>query len=138
MAKIKDLKMTREQRIALMSRIREEAKQLQNKAIEAVKATYIPSERYLKLVKTSNTYYKAAKQLQTVRNEIEENYPQFHPTAGNDLLDKIQKLEQKEQLEAAKIDFNFNNLESDLIHQEIEGTSIEELIAKSLTKYRIK
>ena len=130
--------MTRDQRYALVKRIKEEGRKLNENAQAAIKASYIPSERYLQVVRIVNTYYTAAKKLVKLRDELGHSYPSIQINAGDQILDKLQAFEQEEQLKAAEIKFDFSNLESDIVLQGIDGMpSIEVFITNALNKYKV-
>lgn len=140
------MKLNKEQRLALVTRIKQLAKEEQSKFIEQVKKTWIPSDNYVALKKQLKKLQKETDKALEIINKhynnsdnrivrIGYNHDGYTDKYIDECLKQIERFE-IDQLCENKPKFDFTYLENDIILATIEGESIDEMVKNALTKYR--
>ena len=140
------MKLNKEQRLALVTRIKQLAKEEQSKFIEQVKKTWIPSDNYVALKKQLKKLQKETDKALEIINKhynnsdnrivrIGYNHDGYTDKYIDECLKQIERFE-IDQLCENKPKFDFTYLENDIILATIEGESIDEIVKNALTKYR--
>lgn len=135
------MKMNKEQRCALIERIKKEARAKNNAAEQAVIESYVPSEEYIKYKQIGEKHQKLAKQLFSKYKAVQANCycsADFGKGESNYVASRIQTIEQEEAINAVRVDYDFSNLENDLILGELDGVSVEHMVSEALNKYAVK
>lgn len=141
------MKLNKEQRLALVTRIKQLAKEEQNKFIEQVEKAWMPSDNYIALKKQLKKLQKETdKALELINEHYNDNLDQRIVRIGYEhdgYTDKYidNYLKRIEEFEINKLcknkpKFDFTYLENDIILATIEGESIDEIVKNTLTKYR--
>lgn len=140
------MKLNKEQRLALVTRIKQLAKEEQNKFIEQVEKAWIPSDNYVALKKQLKKLQKETdKALEIINNHynnsdnrivrIGYNHDSYTDKYIDECLKQIERFE-IDQLCENKPKFDFTYLENDIILATIDGESVDEIVKNALTKYR--
>ena len=140
------MKLNKEQRLALVTRIKQLAKEEQNKFVEQVKKAWMPSDNYIALKKQLKKLQKETdKALELINKHynnsdnrivrIGYNHDSYTDKYIDECLKQIERFE-IDQLCENKPKFDFTYLENDIILATIEGESIDEIVKNALTKYR--
>lgn len=141
------MKLNKEQRLALVTRIKQLAKEEQNKFVEQVKKAWMPSDNYIALKKQLKKLQKETdKTLELINEHYNDNLDQRivridyeHDGYTDKYIDNyLKRIEEFEinKLCKNKPKFDFTYLENDIILATIEGESIDEMVKNALTKYR--
>ena len=137
------MKLNKEQRLALVTRIKQLAKEEQNKFVEQVKKAWMPSDNYIALKKQLKKLQKETdKALELINEHYNDNLDQRIVRIGYEHDGYTDKyidnyfLKIFEFLLYYKPKFDFTYLENDIILATIEGESIDEMVKNALTKYR--
>lgn len=140
------MKLNKEQRLALVTRIKQLAKEEQSKFIEQVKKAWMPSDNYVALKKQLKKLQKETDKALEIINKhynnsdnrivrIGYNHDSYTDKYIDECLKQIERFE-IDQLCGNKPKFDFTYLENDIILATIEGESIDEMVKNALTKYR--
>lgn len=140
------MKLNKEQRLALVTRIKQLAKEEQNKFVEQVKKAWMPSDNYVALKKQLKKLQKETDKALEIINKhynnsdnrivrIGYNHDSYTDKYIDEYLKQIERFE-IDQLCENKPKFDFTYLENDIILATIEGESIDEMVKNALTKYR--
>lgn len=140
------MKLNKEQRLALVTRIKQLAKEEQNKFVEQVKKAWMPSDNYIALKKQLKKLQKETDKALEIINKhynnsdnrivrIGYNHDSYTDKYIDEYLKQIERFE-IDQLCENKPKFDFTYLENDIILATIEGESIDEMVKNALTKYR--
>lgn len=140
------MKLNKEQRLALVTRIKQLAKEEQNKFVEQVKKAWMPSDNYVALKKQLKKLQKETDKALEIINKhynnsdnrivrIGYNHDSYTDKYIDECLKQIERFE-IDQLCENKPKFDFTYLENDIILATIEGESIDEIVKNALTKYR--
>lgn len=140
------MKLNKEQRLALVTRIKQLAKEEQSKFIEQVEKAWMPSDNYVALKKQLKKLQKETDKALEIINKhynnsdnrivrIGYNHDSYTDKYIDEYLKQIERFEIN-QLCENKPKFDFTYLENDIILATIEGESIDEIVKNALTKYR--
>lgn len=140
------MKLNKEQRLALVTRIKQLAKEEQNKFIEQVEKAWIPSDNYVALKKQLKKLQKETDKALEIINKhynnsdnrivrIGYNHDSYTDKYIDECLKQIERFE-IDQLCENKPKFDFTYLENDIILATIDGESVDEIVKNALTKYR--
>lgn len=140
------MKLNKEQRLALVTRIKQLAKEEQNKFIEQVEKAWMPSDNYVTLKKQLKKLQKETDKALEIINKHYNNSDNRIVRIGYDhdsytdkyideYLKRIERFEIN-QLCENKPKFDFTYLENDIILATIDGESVDEIVKNALTKYR--
>lgn len=140
------MKLNKEQRLALVTRITQLAKEEQNKFVEQVKKAWMPSDNYIALKKQLKKLQKETDKALEIINKhynnsdnrivrIGYNHDSYTDKYIDECLKQIEKFE-IDQLCENKPKFDFTYLENDIILATIDGESVDEIVKNALTKYR--
>lgn len=140
------MKLNKEQRLALVTRITQLAKEEQNKFVEQVKKAWMPSDNYIALKKQLKKLQKETDKALEIINKhynnsdnrivrIGYNHDSYTDKYIDECLKQIERFEIN-KLCKNKPKFDFTYLENDIILATIEGESIDEIVKNALTKYR--
>lgn len=140
------MKLNKEQRLALVTRIKQLAKEEQNKFIEQVEKAWMPSDNYVTLKKQLKKLQKETDKALEIINKHYNNSDNCIVRIGYDhdsytdkyideYLKRIERFE-IDQLCENKPKFDFTYLENDIILATIDGESVDEIVKNALTKYR--
>lgn len=140
------MKLNKEQRLALVTRIKQLAKEEQNKFIEQVEKAWMPSDNYVALKKQLKKLQKETDKALEIINKhynnsdnrivrIGYNHDSYTDKYIDECLKQIKRFE-IDQLCENKPKFDFTYLENDIILATIDGESVDEIVKNALTKYR--
>lgn len=140
------MKLNKEQRLALVTRIKQLAKEEQSKFIEQVEKAWIPSDNYVALKKQLKKLQKETDKALEIINKhynnsdnrivrIGYNRNRYTDKYIDECLKQIERFE-IDQLCENKPKFDFTYLENDIILATIDGESVDEIVKNALTKYR--
>lgn len=140
------MKLNKEQRLALVTRIKQLAKEEQNKFIEQVEKAWMPSDNYDALKKQLKKLQKETDKALEIINKhynnsdnrivrIGYNHDSYTDKYIDECLKQIERFE-IDQLCENKPKFDFTYLENDIILATIDGESVDEIVKNALTKYR--
>lgn len=140
------MKLNKEQRLALVTRIKQLAKEEQNKFIEQVEKAWVPSDNYVALKKQLKKLQKETDKALEIINKhynnsdnrivrIGYNHDSYTDKYIDEYLKQIERFE-IDQLCENKPKFDFTYLENDIILATIDGESVDEIVKNALTKYR--
>lgn len=140
------MKLNKEQRLALVTRIKQLAKEEQNKFIEQVEKAWMPSDNYVALKKQLKKLQKETDKALEIINKhynnsdnriirIGYNHDSYTDKYIDECLKQIERFE-IDQLCENKPKFDFTYLENDIILATIDGESVDEIVKNALTKYR--
>lgn len=140
------MKLNKEQRLALVTRIKQLAKEEQSKFIEQVENAWIPSDNYVALKKQLKKLQKETDKALEIINKhynnsdnrivrIGYNHDSYTDKYIDEYLKQIERFE-IDQLCENKPKFDFTYLENDIILATIDGESVDEIVKNALTKYR--
>jgi hypothetical protein len=140
------MKLNKEQRLALVTRIKQLAKEEQNKFIEQVEKAWMPSDNYVALKKQLKKLQKETDKALEIINKhynnsdnrivrIGYNHDSYTDKYIDEYLKQIERFE-IDQLCENKPKFDFTYLENDIILATIDGESVDEIVKNALTKYR--
>lgn len=140
------MKLNKEQRLALVTRIKQLAKEEQSKFIEQVEKAWIPSDNYVALKKQLKKLQKETDKALEIINKhynnsdnrivrIGYNHDSYTDKYIDEYLKQIERFE-IDQLCENKHKFDFTYLENDIILATIDGESVDEIVKNALTKYR--
>lgn len=140
------MKLNKEQRLALVTRIKQLAKEEQSKFIEQVEKAWIPSDNYVALKKQLKKLQKETDKALEIINKhynnsdnrivrISYNHDSYTDKYIDERLKQIERFE-IDQLCENKPKFDFTYLENDIILATIDGESVDEIVKNALTKYR--
>lgn len=140
------MKLNKEQRLALVTRIKQLAKEEQNKFIEQVEKAWMPSDNYVALKKQLKKLQKETDKALEIINKhynnsdnrivrISYEHDGYTDKYIDNYLKRIEEFEIN-KLCKNKPKFDFTYLENDIILATIEGESIDEIVKNALTKYR--
>lgn len=140
------MKLNKEQRLALVTRIKQLAKEEQNKFIEQVEKAWMPSDNYVALKKQLKKLQKETDKALEIINKhynnsdnrivrIGYNHDSYTDKYIDEYLKQIERFE-IDQLCKNKPKFDFTYLENDIILATIDGESVDEIVKNALTKYR--
>lgn len=140
------MKLNKEQRLALVTRIKQLAKEEQNKFIEQVEKAWMPSDNYVALKKQLKKLQKETDKALEIINKyynnsdnrivrIGYNHDSYTDKYIDECLKQIERFE-IDQLCKNKPKFDFTYLENDIILATIDGESVDEIVKNALTKYR--
>lgn len=140
------MKLNKEQRLALVTRIKQLAKEEQNKFVEQVKKAWMPSDNYVALKKQLKKLQKETDKALEIINKhynnsdnrivrIGYNHDSYTDKYIDECLKQIERFE-IDQLCENKPKFDFTYLENDIILATIDGESVDEIVKNALTKYR--
>lgn len=140
------MKLNKEQRLALVTRIKQLAKEEQNKFIEQVEKAWMPSDNYIALKKQLKKLQKETDKALEIINKhynnsdnrivrIGYNHDSYTDKYIDEYLKQIERFE-IDQLCENKPKFDFTYLENDIILATIDGESVDEIVKNALTKYR--
>lgn len=140
------MKLNKEQRLALVTRIKQLAKEEQNKFVEQVKKAWMPSDNYIALKKQLKKLQKETDKALELINKHYNNSDNCIVRIGYDHDSYTDKYidEYLKRIEGFEIDqlcenkpkFDFTYLENDIILATIDGESVDEIVKNVLTKYR--
>ena len=140
------MKLNKEQRFALVTRIKQLAKEEQSKFIEQVEKAWIPSDNYVALKKQLKKLQKETDKALEIINKhynnsdnrivrIGYNHDSYTDKYIDECLKQIERFE-IDHLCENKPKFDFTYLENDIILATIDGESVDEIVKNALTKYR--
>lgn len=140
------MKLNKEQRLALVTRIKQLAKEEQSKFIEQVEKAWMPSDNYVALKKQLKKLQKETDKALEIINKhynnsdnrivrIGYNHDSYTDKYIDECLKQIERFE-IDQLYENKPKFDFTYLENDIILATIDGESVDEIVKNALTKYR--
>lgn len=140
------MKLNKEQRLALVTRIKQLAKEEQSKFIEQVEKAWMPSDNYVALKKQLKKLQKETDKALEIINKhynnsdnrivrIGYNHDSYTDKYIDECLKQIERFE-IDQLCENKPKFDFTYLENDIILATIDGKSVDEIVKNALTKYR--
>lgn len=140
------MKLNKEQRLALVTRIKQLAKEEQSKFIEQVEKAWVPSDNYVALKKQLKKLQKETDKALEIINKhynnsdnrivrIGYNHDSYTDKYIDECLKQIERFE-IDQLCENKPKFDFTYLENDIILATIDGESVDEIVKNALTKYR--
>ena len=140
------MKLNKEQRLALVTRIKQLAKEEQSKFIEQVEKAWMPSDNYVALKKQLKKLQKKTDKALEIINKhynnsdnrivrIGYNHDSYTDKYIDECLKQIERFE-IDQLCENKPKFDFTYLENDIILATIDGESVDEIVKNALTKYR--
>lgn len=140
------MKLNKEQRLALVTRIKQLAKEEQSKFIEQVEKAWMPSDNYVALKKQLKKLQKETDKALEIINKhynnsdnrivrIGYNHDSYTDKYIDEYLKQIERFE-IDQLCKNKPKFDFTYLENDIILATIDGESVDEIVKNALTKYR--
>jgi hypothetical protein len=140
------MKLNKEQRLALVTRIKQLAKEEQNKFIEQVEKAWMPSDNYVALKKQLKKLQKETDKALEIINKhynnsdnrivrISYDHDSYTDKCIDEYLKRIERFE-IDQLCKNKPEFDFTYLENDIILATIDGESVDEIVKNALTKYR--
>ena len=140
------MKLNKEQRLALVTRIKQLAKEEQNKLVEQVEKAWMPSDNYVALKKQLKKLQKETDKALEIINKhynnsdnrivrIGYNHDSYTDKYIDECLKQIERFE-IDQLCKNKPKFDFTYLENDIILATIDGESVDEIVKNALTKYR--
>lgn len=140
------MKLNKEQRLALVTRIKQLAKEEQSKFIEQVEKAWMPSDNYVALKKQLKKLQKETDKALEIINKhynnsdnrivrIGYNHDSYTDKYIDEYLKQIERFE-IDQLCKNKLEFDFTYLENDIILATIDGESVDEIVKNALTKYR--
>lgn len=140
------MKLNKEQRLALVTRIKQLAKEEQSKFIEQVEKAWMPSDNYVALKKQLKKLQKETNKALEIINKhynnsdnrivrIGYNHDSYIDKYIDECLKQIERFE-IDQLCENKPKFDFTYLENDIILATIDGESVDEIVKNALTKYR--
>lgn len=140
------MKLNKEQRLALVTRIKQLAKEEQSKFIEQVEKAWMPSDNYVALKKQLKKLQKETDKALEIINKhynnsdnhivrIDYNHDSYTDKYIDECLKQIERFE-IDQLCENKPKFDFTYLENDIILATIDGESVDEIVKNALTKYR--
>ena len=135
------MKLNKEQRLALVTRIKQLAKEEQSKFIEQVEKAWMPSDNYVALKKQLKKLQKETDKALEIINKHYNNSDNRIVRIGytdkyiDECLKQIERFE-IDQLCENKPKFDFTYLENDIILATIDGESVDEIVKNALTKYR--
>ena len=140
------MKLNKEQRLALVTRIKQLAKEEQSKFIEQVEKAWMPSDNYVALKKQLKKLQKETDKALEIINKhynnsdnrivrIGYNHDSYTYKYIDECLKQIERFE-IDQLCENKPKFDFTYLENDIILATIDGESVDEIVKNALTKYR--
>lgn len=140
------MKLNKEQRLAFVTRIKQLAKEEQNKFIEQVEKAWMPSDNYVALKKQLKKLQKETDKALEIINKhynnsdnrivrIGYNHDSYTDKYIDEYLKQIERFE-IDQLCENKPKFDFTYLENDIILATIDGESVDEIVKNALTKYR--
>ena len=140
------MKLNKEQRLALVTRIKQLAKEEQNKFIEQVEKAWVSSDNYVALKKQLKKLQKETDKALEIINKhynnsdnrivrIGYNHDSYTDKYIDECLKQIERFE-IDQLCENKPKFDFTYLENDIILATIDGESVDEIVKNALTKYR--
>ncbi len=140
------MKLNKEQRLALVTRIKQLAKEEQSKFIEQVEKAWMPSDNYVALKKQLKKLQKETDKALEIINKhynnsdnrivrIGYNHDSYTDKYIDECLKQIERFEIDERCEN-KPKFDFTYLENDIILATIDGESVDEIVKNALTKYR--
>ena len=140
------MKLNKEQRLALVTRIKQLAKEEQSKFIEQVEKAWMPSDNYVALKKQLKKLQKETDKALEIFNKhynnsdnrivrIGYNHDSYTDKYIDEYLKQIERFE-IDQLCENKPKFDFTYLENDIILATIDGESVDEIVKNALTKYR--
>lgn len=140
------MKLNKEQRLALVTRIKQLAKEEQSEFIEQVEKTWMPSDNYVALKKQLKKLQKETDKALEIINKhynnsdnrivrIGYNHDSYTDKYIDECLKQIERFE-IDQLCENKPKFDFTYLENDIILATIDGESVDEIVKNALTKYR--
>ena len=140
------MKLNKEQRLALVTRIKQLAKEEQNKFIEQVEKAWMPSDNYVALKKQLKKLQKETDKALEIINKhynnsdnrivrIGYNHDSYTDKYIDECLKQIERFE-IDQLCENKPKFDFTYLENHIILATIDGESVDEIVKNALTKYR--
>lgn len=140
------MKLNKEQRLALITRIKQLAKEEQSKFIEQVEKAWMPSDNYVALKKQLKKLQKETDKALEIINKhynnsdnrivrIGYNHDSYTDKYIDECLKQIERFE-IDQLCENKPKFDFTYLENDIILATIDGESVDEIVKNALTKYR--
>ena len=140
------MKLNKEQRLALVTRIKQLAKEEQSKFIEQVEKAWMPSDNYVGLKKQLKKLQKETDKALEIINKhynnsdnrivrIGYNHDSYTDKYIDEYLKQIERFE-IDQLCENKPKFDFTYLENDIILATIDGESVDEIVKNALTKYR--
>lgn len=140
------MKLNKEQRLALVTRIKQLTKEEQNKFIEQVEKAWMPSDNYIALKKQLKKLQKETDKALELINKHYNNSDNCIVRIGYDHDSYTDKYidEYLKRIEGFEIDqlcenkpkFDFTYLENDIILATIDGESVDEIVKNALTKYR--
>lgn len=140
------MKLNKEQRLALVTRIKQLAKEEQSKFIEQVEKAWMPSDNYVALKKQLKKLQKETDKALEIINKhynnsdnrivrIGYNHDSYTDKYIDEYLKQVERFE-IDQLCENKPKFDFTYLENDIILATIDGESVDEIVKNALTKYR--
>lgn len=140
------MKLNKEQRLALVTRIKQLTKEEQSKFIEQVEKAWMPSDNYVALKKQLKKLQKETDKALEIINKhynnsdnrivrIGYNHDSYTDKYIDECLKQIERFE-IDQLCENKPKFDFTYLENDIILATIDGESVDEIVKNALTKYR--
>lgn len=140
------MKLNKEQRLALVTRIKQLAKEEQSKFIEQVEKAWMPSDNHVALKKQLKKLQKETDKALEIINKhynnsdnrivrIGYNHDSYTDKYIDECLKQIERFE-IDQLCENKPKFDFTYLENDIILATIDGESVDEIVKNALTKYR--
>lgn len=140
------MKLNKEQRLALVTRIKQLAKEEQSKFIEQVEKAWVSSDNYVALKKQLKKLQKETDKALEIINKhynnsdnrivrIGYNHDSYTDKYIDECLKQIERFE-IDQLCENKPKFDFTYLENDIILATIDGESVDEIVKNALTKYR--
>ncbi len=140
------MKLNKEQRLALVTRIKQLDKEEQSKFIEQVEKAWMPSDNYVALKKQLKKLQKETDKALEIINKhynnsdnrivrIGYNHDSYTDKYIDEYLKQIERFE-IDQLCENKPKFDFTYLENDIILATIDGESVDEIVKNALTKYR--
>jgi AAA15 family ATPase/GTPase len=140
------MKLNKEQRLALVTRIKQLAKEEQSKFIEQVEKAWMPSDNYVALKKQLKKLQKETDKALEIINKhynnsdnrivrIGYNHDSYTDKYIDECLKQIERFE-IDQLCENKPKFDFTYLENDITLATIDGESVDEIVKNALTKYR--
>lgn len=140
------MKLNKEQRLALVTRIKQLAKEEQSKFIEQVEKAWMPSDNYVALKKQLKKLQKETDKALEIINKhynnsdnrivrIGYNHDSYTDKYIDECLKQIERFE-IDQLCENKPKFDFTYLENDIILAIIDGELVDEIVKNALTKYR--
>lgn len=142
------MKLNKDQRHAIVVKIKQLANEQQLKYVEQIKKSWTPSDGYLEVLKQFRKLQKETDKMIELINKynyqdtpspatsINYEHQSFSDQFIDRYMNRIKNLE-IQRLSKDQPKFNFTYLENDIILSTINSNSIDEIIQSALKKYKV-